>query len=200
MKSLLMAMFTIVATLVMQPANAQTSANEILSKDYWGVGFGNTKSDIDLCDIADCDDKSTGIKVFRGIGDKNFAIEGGFAAYRGGEATLAGNKNEAHFSSVFGDLIGRFPVGERVTLFGRFGGHYWRFLNDYQGGDDKDDGFGWHYGFGGEFHFNAKNSIRFEFERFEAEVKANGGVGDRVFESKGDFDVDITSVSYIRRF
>ncbi|MCY4243747.1 MAG: outer membrane beta-barrel protein [Gammaproteobacteria bacterium] len=196
MKNPLMAALAAVFTFTLAlSANAQTNYDQ-----YWGAGLGSTDSD-QCSGIAACDDTAAGVKLFYGRDlHNNFAFETGWA-YNGGAAfTFAGNRNEALIQSVFGDAVGKLPIGERVTLFAKVGAHYWFLQNEYQGGDDDDNGIGLHFGLGGDFQIDDRNGIRVEFERFKAKPTANVGVGNTVVEVEGDFDIDRFGVSYIRRF
>jgi len=195
MKNPLLAAFFVAFTFTLQPANAQPIYDQ-----YWGVGIGGTDSDQCVAGAA-CDDTAAGAKFFYGRDlHKNFAFETGWAYNGGADATFAGNKNEAKIWSIFGDAVGKLPIGERVKLFAKVGAHYWFFQNEYQGGDDDDNGIGLHFGLGGDFQINDRNGIRVEFERFKAKPTADVAVGNVVVEAEGDFDVDRYGVSYVRRF
>jgi len=157
------------------------------AQGYAGLGFGQTTVNGALdCDIAaTCDDKDSGFKVLAGYQfSPNFALEGGFIDLGESSFSTPGLFSaSADATSLFFHAVGIAPLGERVSLFGKVGLHFWE-------GEERgqvfgipfsvsDDGTDLTFGFGLQWNLG-KFAARLEWERYdldEADVSFLGVTG-----------------------
>ena len=137
------------------------------------------------------DDDSTTFKVFGGL---RFMPRGSaeFGYMKPGTTGLtvqgvpAGGDTQAFFTDLanlqplapegfFADVVGRYPLGERVHIFGRLGAFIWESDVEYNVGgtiirNDRSDTSA-HFGMGFEFTGDEKLKVRVEWERFDSDTK-----------------------------
>jgi OOP family OmpA-OmpF porin len=173
---------------------------------YAGVGFGQSKADIDIPCILDItcstDDTDTGWKLF--VGNQfspNAAVEFGYLDL--GEAKMSGNDSFLGVTSLSWEasgfnvaLVGFLPTGNTVNLLGKVGLFLWDM--DFSGnssvfGPDSlsESGTDLMFGFGASFDIGKTTAVRIEWERFT-------DVGDE--NETGQSDVDLLSASLVFRF
>lgn len=166
-----------------------------ISASLLGSGFASTT-------IVD-DDSSTGFKLFGGYQfNRNFALEGGyfdlgkfgFKATTVPAGTLDGR---IRLRGVNLDLVGRLPVTEKFSVFGRVGVNYADARDNFTGtgavrvldANPRKHDANIKFGAGLQYDFTDALGMRVEAERY----RINDAVGN-----KGD--VDLFSVGLVYRF
>ncbi|HYG25379.1 MAG TPA: porin family protein [Caulobacteraceae bacterium] len=86
--------------------------------------------------------------------------------------------------------VGFLPLGERFELLGRVGYGNTQINLDTPLGEADDDANSWNLGVGGQFHFTPSDAIRADWTRHNFDEE----------EGAEDADLDVWSVSYVRRF
>lgn len=133
--------------------------------------------------------------------NKNFALEGGFT-YLGksdftsvtNAGTIGGSK-EAYLFNF--DLVGKYPIDEKLAMLGRFGGYYWKTKNEMPNSVTlgtsvvNDNGFDFKFGAGMQYDFTPSFGLRGEFERFN-------GIGKDT--STGDSKVNQITIGAVLKF
>lgn len=166
-------------------ANAQSHQST-----YVGFSLGQTKLD-DACrnnaaiDFPACDAKDGGMAAYGGWDfHGNFAVEGGYIDFgnrktttlikSGGDSFKTKNK----LRSVYIAGIGKVHWGERVTLFGKIGSHWWKAdaklsnADPAKFGDEGNDVF---FGVGGQLSLpGGKFKVRLEYQIFEVKDAYKG--------------------------
>ena len=123
------------------------------------------------------DEDDTGGKIFGGYNFNDyFAIEGAYFDL----GDISDGNNSAEIDGVSLAVVGKVPVSNSFSVFGKVGGHEWD--ADTTGGisgqassSGDSDAF---YGIGAEYRINQSISLRGEIERYEVE----------------DIDVDVATV------
>lgn len=170
---------------------------------YGGVGFGQSKVDID-CDLditCSADDTDTGWKLY--VGNQfspSAAVEFGYVDF--GEAKISGT--DSFFGSASATveasgfnvaLVGFLPVGNTVNLLGKVGLFLWdvdaSVSTSIGSGSASESGTDLMFGFGASFDIGKTAAVRIEWERFT-------DVGDE--NETGQSDVDLLSASLVFRF
>jgi OOP family OmpA-OmpF porin len=170
---------------------------------YAGVGFGQSKADIE-CDLditCSSDDTDTGWKLF--VGNRfspNAAVEFGYLNF--GEAKI--NGTDSFFGSAGATiessgfnmaLVGFLPIGKSVNLIGKVGLFRWDLdasvSTSIGAGDSSESGIDPMFGIGASFDLGKDTAVRIEWERFT-------DVGDE--NETGKSDVDLLSASLVFRF
>lgn len=166
-----------------------------ISASLLGSGFASTT-------IAD-DDSSTGFKLFGGYQfNRNFALEGGYFdlgkfGFRATTVPAGTLDGRIRLRGVNLDLVGRLPVTDKFSVFGRVGVNYADARDNFSGtgavrvldpNPRKHDA-NVKFGVGLQYDFTEALSMRAEAERY----RINDAVGN-----KGD--VDLFSVGLVYRF
>lgn len=197
-------------------ALAGVSASSFAGDFYVGASAGQSK--IDLSGEANLiraemaafgetgtvstDESGSGFKVFGGYNlHKNVAVEFGYADL--GSASLgvditapaaANFKAEYDASGFFVDLVGKLPVTNDFTVFGKVGAIASTVEATYSGdfvGSDKASETNVKFGIGAEYAFTKQVAVRGEFERYQ-------GLGKE--ETTGESDVDLVSIGLTYKF
>ena len=165
---------------------------------YAGFSAGHSKLK-EACDtsvlpaglmITECDDSSTGFKLYGGVQlGPIFGVEVGVAKLGETEykleptdttSTVETTSTAEHDHSIMAAVVARAPLDGPFKPFAKLGAHRWSVSADATGttgGDnpttislsDDDDGFDIMYGVGVQYDFSEESgfSIRAEWERFE---------------------------------
>ena len=204
--------------------SAQSANNSAELRWYVGLGLGFSQGSVpqqtidnvntvfsgalgSTFTIVDRDDRSTGAKAFLGYTlGANFSIEAGYAVlgkpevdfdFRGALSSLGTASVEYSMTSVFGDVIGRLPVGERWEFFGRVGLNVGRTSVTFSGqpltliaSNDELDETKSRVKFGGgvEYALNPTFALRAEWERYR--------MPDPLSNRELDLDLAIASLLY----
>lgn len=167
---------------------------------YVGGAFGESEAK-DLCKEFpasqgfDCDDEDSSLKIFAGRQvSENLGFEFGYIDF--GEADVLDNVGDtADFEAtgLTAAVVGTLPLGDKWTLFGKFGVVRWDTDVDinvapFGSFSDSEDGIDPMYGFGVKYEFTDRISGRAEFETFQ-------DVGDDVdgFTIDGESDIEVLS-------
>lgn len=132
---------------------------------------------------------------------KTFALEGGYI-YLGKAGfssitnlgTIGGSKDASLFNL---DLVAKFPINEKFSLLGRFGGYYWKTKNEMPNATTlgnatvNENGFDFKAGVGIQYDFTTNFGLRGEFERYN-------GVGK--VDTTGDARVNQLTVGAVLKF
>ncbi len=150
------------------------------------------------------DDRDNGFKLFGGYSfNRYFAIEGGYFnlgrfGYTATTLPARTLNGSTKFQGVNLDLVGSVPIGEKFSLFGRFGGTYGESRNIFvetgpaianvfhrhsRGGNYK-------FGVGLQYNINESLAVRAEGERYRVDDFIGGQTGH----------VDLLSLGLIYRF
>ena len=183
---------------------------------YIGGNLGQTRATIDdaridaslrakgftFISIAD-DNRSSGGKVFGGYQLNNYlAVEGGYFnlgkfGYTATTIPVGTLRGDSKMQGLNLDLVGRLPVTESFSVFGRAGVNYASVRDNFSGtgaivvldpNPSKREA-NFKLGAGLEYAFNKSLSVRAEVERY----RINDAVGNRG-------DVDMVSVGLVYRF
>lgn len=172
---------------------------------YGGIGFGQSKADIDLlCDLditCNTDDTGSGWKLFAGNQfSPNAAIEFGYLDL--GEAKMSGTDSVLGITSLSWEasgfnvaLVGFLPVGNTVNLLGKVGLFLWDMdvsasSSSLGSGSSSDSGADLMFGLGASFDIGKTTVVRIEWEQFM-------DVGE---DDTGQSDIDLLSASLVFRF
>jgi OmpA-OmpF porin, OOP family len=172
---------------------------------YAGVGFGQSKAEIDLvCDLditCSTDDTDSGWKLFAGNQfSPNAAIEFGYLDL--GEAKMSGIDSFLGVTSLSWEasgfdvaFVGFLPVGNTVNLLGKVGLFLWDMdvsasSSSLGSGSESDSGTDLMFGLGASFDIGKTAAVRIEWERFM-------DVGE---SDTGQSDIDLLSASLVFRF
>jgi len=119
----------------------------------------------------------------------NFAVEG--------EASVGVKDDDFQVLGVDGSVkhdydvaayaVGILPINDQFELFARGGYGYSKIKAELGGISRTGDGESWNYGAGANFYFDQQNGIRGDWTR-------------RDFTDSDSGEVDVYSVSYVRRF
>jgi outer membrane immunogenic protein len=119
-----------------------------------------------------------------------FGIEGeGSVGVSDSSSTFSGTNFDTDINSSFAGFgVGRMPLGEQFSVFGRVGYHSTSIgvKSTVVSGSRSIDGIA--FGGGIEFMFDEKNGFRTEYTRFDGNVNAVSG------------GIDTFSASYVRKF
>lgn len=197
-------------------ALAGVSASSFAGDFYVGASAGQSK--IDLSGEANAiraemaafgetgtvstDESGSGFKIFGGYNlHKNVAVEFGYVDL--GSASLGiditapaafNAKAEYDASGFFADVVGKLPVTNDFTVFGKVGVIASTVEATYSGdfvGSDKATETNVKFGVGAEYAFTKQFAVRGEFERYQ-------GLGKE--ETTGETDVDLVSVGLTYKF
>ncbi len=173
---------------------------------YLELGAGQSKVKDFGCGLptfptCSADDTDTGFSVHGGYWFRpNAAVEFGYTYL--GFAKAEGTVNlppvvpfDADFESWGYDLaaVGRWPIGERVALYGRIGFFAWKheaevfvgggggFTSETESGTDP------LFGFGAEFAIGKRSALRLQWQRF---LDVGG-------DDTGESDIDLVSVNLV---
>lgn len=159
----------------------------------------NLAADFGISSRSEYSGSEAAVKLFGGYSfNEYFAIEGGYADLGSHEADITylglfSEHNEWDISALFVDAIGKIPVSDSFSLFGKIG--YARTKTEYKYSDSFGDSFSINkskgttkFGIGGEYTIAKRYGIRAEFERYS-------DVG-----SQFDFDPDVNKSSDIDVF
>lgn len=137
---------------------------------YVGASVG--EASVELSDV-DFDESDTSFKVFGGYAfNQYFAVEA--AWFDGGKAEerFGSNSVAVELTGLNASAVGRLPLGEVFTLFGKVGFATYdaevseRVAGETFSEDGSDEDFS--YGAGGEFRFGQAFSLRAEYEVVDA--------------------------------
>jgi OmpA-OmpF porin, OOP family len=137
---------------------------------YAGAGIGTTKVGDDAFDGTGIDDSDTGFKVFGGYDfNQNFGVEVSYVDF--GEASIsdAGDSLSVGVSALTASAVGKLPVSEMFTLFGKLGfASYDVDVNfniaGFGSGSGSDSDSDLIYGVGGALRFGGNFEARLEYE------------------------------------
>ncbi len=138
------------------------------------IGAGISQSFIDKNGF---DEDDTSGKVFGGYSFNDYlAIEGAYYDF----GDISDGNNSAEIDGISLAVVGKLPVSNRFTLFGKVGGHDWDAdttgaVSGQISSDSDTDAF---YGLGVEYSISQSISLRGELERYEVE----------------DLDVDVATI------
>ena len=132
---------------------------------------------------------------------KTFALEGGYIYLGKADfssitnlGTIGGSKDAYLFNL---DLVAKFPVNEKFSVLGRFGGYYWKTKNEMPNATTlgnatvNENGFDFKAGVGIQYDFTTNFGLRGEFERYN-------GVGK--VDTTGDARVNQLTVGAVLKF
>jgi len=132
---------------------------------------------------------------------KTFALEGGYIYLGKADfssitnlGTIGGSKDASLFNL---DLVARFPVNEKFSVLGRFGGYYWKTKNEMPNATTlgnatvNENGFDFKAGVGIQYDFTTNFGLRGDFERYN-------GVGK--VDTTGDARVNQLTVGAVLKF
>ncbi len=132
---------------------------------------------------------------------KTFALEGGYIYLGKADfssitnlGTIGGSKDASLFNL---DLVAKFPVNEKFSVLGRFGGYYWKTKNEMPNATTlgnatvNENGFDFKAGVGIQYDFTTNFGLRGEFERYN-------GVGK--VDTTGDARVNQLTVGAVLKF
>lgn len=171
---------------------------------YAGVGFGQSKGDIE-CDLditCDSDDTDTAWKLFAGNQfSPNVAVEFGYVDLgefkaSGTDSFLGSTSLDLEATGFNVALAGFLPVGNTVNLLGKVGLFLWDLdasasSSVFGSGSTNESGTDLMFGLGASFDIGKTIAVRIEWERF-------ADVGDE--DETGQSDVDLLSASLVFRF
>lgn len=138
--------------------------------NYVGASIGQTdfnNNNLGNINPTSKDKKDTGWKLFLGFPlTQTFSLEAGYMDL-GKESASAGATAATANANVF-NLVGiaRFPVTDRISMFGKLGGYRWSMDSRIGTSTATDDGFNFTYGLGGQFSVNKDIGVRVEWEQF----------------------------------
>ena len=191
-------------------------ADEWGNGGYVGGNVGRSQARIDDARISDSlflpgfsttsiqnDDRDTGFKLFGGFSfNRYFAVEGGY--YNLGQFGFVANTVPAgtltgtiKVQGVNLDLVGRVPIGEKFSVFGRIGATYGETKDTFVGtgalgvldGNLRKRGANYKFGAGLQYDFNPSFAVRAEAERY----RVDDGLGNKDH-------VDLLSLGLVYRF
>ena len=193
------------ACATMAPAHAQTSAttmddtvfvNPDWANSAWYVGGGivGSRADIDAVRVVNTlmtpgaqtttftrDERGLGFKLFAGKQlNRYLAIEGGYFDLGRFEYTVNSVdssvlRGETKVRGANLDLVGQFPITQRLSLLGRVGAQYAKMSHDLGGnrvragvgGDES--GTNAKFGIGAEYKLTEAAALRYEVERYRTD-------------------------------
>lgn len=119
----------------------------------------------------------------------NFGVEGeASVGVKDDDFTVLGVEGSVkHDYDVAAYVVGTLPINDQFELFARGGYGYSKIKSELGGLSRTADGDSWNYGAGANFYFDAQNGIRGDWTR-------------RDFTDSDAGEVDVYSVSYVRRF
>ena len=201
-------------------ALAALSSQNVLAEEvqgwYGGANVGQSRATIDDPRITSGlaagglsvngithNDRDTAYKIFGGYQlNRNFAIEGGYFdlgnfGYTARTTPAGSVSGDMRVRGLNLDLVGRLPLSERFSAFGRVGVNYARTSDHFsstgaaQISNPNPSARGTNYKFGGglEYAFTDALSVRGELERY----RVKDGVGNRGH-------IDVASVGLVYRF
>lgn len=138
--------------------------------NYVGASVGQTdfnNSNLSNINPNSKDEKATGWKLFLGFPlSQTFSLEAGYMDL--GEQTASAGATTAKANANVYNVAGvaRFPVTDRISIFGKFGGYRWGMHSRTGETTANDDGFNLTYGLGGQFSVNKDIGVRVEWEQF----------------------------------
>ena len=138
--------------------------------NYVGASIGQTdfnNNNLGNINPTSKDKKDTGWKFFLGFPlTQTFSLEAGYMDL--GEQTASAGATTATANANVFNLVGiaRFPVTDRISMFGKFGGYRWDMDSRIGTSTASDDGFNLTYGLGGQFSVNKDIGVRVEWEQF----------------------------------
>jgi opacity protein-like surface antigen len=164
---------------------------------YVGGSVGQSKIDCSTGGVAgvSCDDSDTAFRVLGGYQfNKYLGAELGYADL--GKATLSAAGLSASVEAKAWDLVavGRVPVADRFSLFGKLG--MYRADSDLSSNTalipaSSDDNTDVTYGLGAQYDFNKNLGVRAEWQQYKKVGSDSTG---------GEGDVDVMSVGVVYRF
>jgi OmpA-OmpF porin, OOP family len=181
---------TIFAALGLMAATTAAQAADTQPGFYVGAGIGSTKVGDDGFDGTGIDDSDTGFKVFGGYDfNQNFGVEVSYVDF--GEASIseAGDSLSVGVSALTASAVGRLPVSDMFTVFGKLGFASYDIDVDFNiagfgSGSGSDSDSDLMYGVGGALSFGGNFEARLEYEAINVD----------------DGDVNMISVSGLFRF
>ena len=138
--------------------------------NYVGASVGQTdfnNSNLSNINPNSKDEKATGWKLFLGFPlSQTFSLEAGYMDL--GEQTASAGATTAKANANVYNLaaVARFPVSDRISIFGKLGGYRWGMASRTSTSTANDDGFNLTYGLGGQFSVNKDIGVRVEWEQF----------------------------------
>ena len=159
---------------------------------YLGGSVGQSKAS-DFCSgVGNCDDKDTAWSVFIGHQFNRYvAAEIGFRNFGEVATGVPGAETSVKARAFDLVLMGVLPVGERFSLYTKFGAYFAEtdtFTNSPLGSTaGKDSNINMTYGVGAEWEFVRQFRLRLEWQRYQE-------------MSSSDVDIDAVSVGLIYRF
>lgn len=194
------------AGLLILALGGSSSAQAAEANNAWYVGAGAGQSrGTQYCDARaglatqSCDDQGNVWKLFVGYQiNSYFGVEGGYVDFGKFSADLAGGgaqgKDETKSRAGFLEAVAGIPIGERVFVFGKLGGVYWRIKSDTQVGGTlrqiKENGLDAVAGAGAQFFVTKNLAVRTEYEYFP-------NFGN---DKTGELDMQVISASLLWRF
>jgi OmpA-OmpF porin, OOP family len=158
---------------------------------YAGAGIGSTKIGADELDDTGFDDSDVGFKVFGGYDfNQNFGIEVSYVDFGEGSADAGGASASVGVSALTASAVGKLPVSEMFTLYGKLGFASYDVDLDFNNvpgfgsGHLSDSDSDLMYGVGGALSFGGTFEARLEYEAINVD----------------DFDINMISVSGLFRF
>ncbi|MFN2644284.1 MAG: outer membrane beta-barrel protein [Burkholderiales bacterium] len=138
---------------------------------YAGASVGSSNADRWCSGAAsvNCDDTSAALKAFGGYQlDHTFAVEVGYVHLGTFKASAPGGAtDEAKVRALEGSIVAAFPIAQRTSLFGRFGGYYATVREDTNfAGASSNNNTDLTFGFGVRYDVSAKFAIRAEWQRY----------------------------------
>lgn len=148
-------------------ATAQTSGNGNTGW-YAGGSLGNAHLYGDPGGATDLSRNKFGYKLYGGYDvTQNFALEFGWADL----GKFSGTSNGAPFETkadrnLFVDAVGKIPLDQQFTLFGKIGANDGRVKTSGAFGEDSKTDTSWKLGLGGEVRLTQNVGARVEWERY----------------------------------
>jgi len=171
---------------------------------YVGAGAGQSRG-TQYCDaqagtvVQNCDDQGNAWKLFVGYQINQYVgVEGGYIDFGKFSSNLAvagaPGTDETKARAGFLEAVAGVPIGERVFVFGKVGGAYWRIKSDTQAGSTltkiKENGLDAMFGAGAQVFVTKNLAIRAEYEYLP-------NFGN---DTTGELDMQVISASVLWRF
>ena len=145
------------SALLVSALTASQMVNASDTRAYFGFSAGSSDDEV-------LNETETGIKLNVGAKlSENFGIEGAFVHL----GIIDYGFTEISQYGISGNLIGYVPLGDRVSVFGRFGLFSWTFEVDSGGFVSEDTGVDVTYGVGLEVNLSERVSVLAEYDSYE---------------------------------
>jgi len=174
-----------IALTALVAAAAGISPLAVAQDSGWYIGAIAGQSNFKDCTAPNCDDSDTAIGVFGGYQfHKNFGAEVGYTDL--GETSAPGfaSAGVTGFELVG---VGRFPISERFSLYGKLGFFRW----DVDSAGQSDSGSDLTYALGVQWNFTKRLGFRAQYQVYK-------DVGDSA--TTGSTDVDVLGVGVVFKF